>query len=182
MIDQGPRGLVFDKPPRWQPVSRKLRVVFRDSSNIWHHFESHFLGQDEKGLRLAYPELLFRLERRQFYRIETPAKSQALYHYKGKEGRGRIKDLSLGGMALTGYSLEVPLREFMEEITLELWLNETTPYPPISLAKAEVVRLVETQELKLMGVKFHLTLREEEVLLQYIRKREVELLKLRRED
>ncbi|WP_456430913.1 flagellar brake protein [Thermosulfuriphilus sp.] len=181
LIDHGPKGLLFDVPPKWQPISKKLRVVFRDSSNIWHHFESHFLGRDQQGLLLAYPELLFRLERREYYRIEVPSKSRATYHFKGKEGLGRIKDICLGGMALMDYTLEVPLRDFVEEITLELWLNETTAHPPIYLTKAEVVRTAEVEGARLMGLKFHISPREEEPLLQYIRKREIEILKLRRE-
>jgi len=53
-------GLDIDRPVDWPARSEKIRVLFRDDSNVWNYFNTKIILESKDTLKAAFPTELFR--------------------------------------------------------------------------------------------------------------------------
>jgi c-di-GMP-binding flagellar brake protein YcgR len=84
-----------------QSKGREVSIEFLEKGAIPCWFQSRVLKSDKAGIEVRVPEVLYRVQRRHFFRMKAPLGSEAVFYLgPGKEKRGSVKDYSLGGVAL----------------------------------------------------------------------------------
>ena len=122
-----------------------------------------------------------RLQRRSSYRVETPNGSVALFLYKGALQRDfYVQDLSAeGAMLYTQVRMSaLTTGDTIIDIALTIPSGGKGPVTYINIRQGRVMRTFENEQGDICyGIQFDLTHNEEEVLLQYVRQRERDLLR-----
>lgn len=177
--------LFLDKPLDWPEKFSKIRVVFKDEFQVWNHFTVQIIQSGKDTLKTTFPTELFRLQRRSHFRIHVPLGSKASFTQKELTCDGaNLINMSVGGMML---SLEKEKNIFHKAIDSNINTIDITIFEghhdddrhKITVDKGTVVREVfdkDRNRLEL-GVQFSTAIVEEKNLLQYIRQRELELLR-----
>ena len=172
--------LVFDKPKDWIEKPARIRVSFKTSSKVAHHFYTHVISVTRNNLHLELPKKIYRLQRRTHYRIDLPLGSIATFMYNGKKCKFNIKDVSLSGMllytAIDG--------GFSKSIT-EINTISVSPASPeeqgfaLKIKKGRIVRSTYNKKKKIFfyGIQCFPSFQEEEAIMKYVRKRELQLLR-----
>ncbi len=182
LVNRTDRHLLIDKPVDWPGKETVIRVVFRDPAKLWNHFTVKVVGVKEDLLYTTLPLKLFRLQRRAHFRVETPRDSRVSFLHKGIPcAELEVFDISAGGMqACSPHRL--PLtgeRDPITNITIDLPASMDVGDTTLSIRKGEVVRIAHNEEKNYYcyGITFSYTQNEEELLLRYVRQRELELLR-----
>ena len=177
----------IDKPKDWPGKIKKIRIVFKNEINIWMHFVVSVLKTTSDSLHCSIPISLFKLQRRNHYRVGLPQKSKVLFSYNNEICTYQLKDLSAGGMLIFSKTDPTFFQDssHISKIKLILPFEETPESPEGKLItlfakEAELVREFIQQEpfmLFCFGFRFFCTKSEEEKILRYVRQRELEVLR-----
>lgn len=181
LYDFTDKTLHIDKPADWPGTSAPLRVLFKDREQLWNQFTVRVQSAEGDTLITGYPQKLLRLQRRASYRVETPRGSTAMFLFKGSIQRNfYVQDLSAEGaqfFAVPGLSA-LDAGDAITDIALTLPGVGKEPSAYINIRQARVMRIFENEQGDICyGIQFELTHNEEEILLQYVRQRERELLR-----
>ncbi|MDH4321292.1 MAG: PilZ domain-containing protein [Desulfobulbaceae bacterium] len=182
LVNLSQHNLQIDKPLDWPGTETMIRIVFKDAAKLWNHFTVKVLGVKDDLLYTTRPTKLSRLQRRAHFRVETPRDSTASFTYKDDTFSGlQLSDISAGGMQ-TCSPERLPLTgegDVINNINIHLPPTANTGETFLSIKKGLVVRALRNEELKTYcyGVTFDYSQNEEELLLRYVRQRELEMLR-----
>jgi len=109
-------------------------------------------------------------ERRKYVRVKPKESTPVTVNFEGGEVKGGVSDISIGGMGIL-FS-EPPPIERGRKVTLTFRLDDNE----LSV-KGEVRYVVEIGELFKCGVEFKLNQKEEELISEYVARRQFEILK-----
>ena len=171
---------VIDKPKDWAGTPAKIRVSFKNASKVAHHFYAHVTSATRNNLHLELPKKIYRLQRRSHYRVDLPKGSITTFKYNGKKCKFNIKDIGLSGM-LVYTRIDEEISKYItkiESISVFPLLAEDKDFA-LKIKKGEIVRSTYNKRHKIFfyGVHFFPTNREEETIMKFIRKRELQILK-----
>jgi c-di-GMP-binding flagellar brake protein YcgR len=171
---------VVDKPKDWAGTPAKIRISFKNSSKVSHHFYSQVTSATRNNLHLTLPKKMYRLQRRSHYRVDLPEGSIATFMYNGKKCKFNIKDVSLSGMLI--YSkIDEKISKHIKQIDSIAVLPSLAEGNDFSLKikKGEFVRTTYNKRHNIFfyGVHYMPTSREEEAIMKFIRKRELQILR-----
>lgn len=182
LIDHNKRHLQIDKPVDWPGTETKIRVVFKDTAKLWNHFTVTVLGVKDDLIHTSRPSKLYRLQRRAHFRVSTPSGSTVSFTHKGTTFSDlELLDISAGGiqacsnkrLALSGES------ETISNINIYLPPTADIAENTLAIQTGTVVRAHRNEELhsSRYGITFEYSQNEEELLLKYVRQRELEMLR-----
>jgi c-di-GMP-binding flagellar brake protein YcgR len=106
---EGPsNSLLIDGVPGFeqalsQSKGREVVLEYVDSGRVLCHFSARVLKTDLnlKMIWVEYPEVIYRVQRRTFYRLKAPARTEMTFRSSPeKEERAEVLDYSLGGVAI----------------------------------------------------------------------------------
>jgi c-di-GMP-binding flagellar brake protein YcgR len=180
-------SLLIDKPIDWPGISQKIRVVFKDESNVRNHFTVQVVNATEDTLKTEFPTELFRLQRRKHFRIAVPRGSHASFYRKGALfADASVINISAGGMLL-GLKENNPIvgaspDDSIKDIAIRLGgiaEESAEKSDSIIVYRGRIVReYFDGQTGKLMlGIELIPQKSEEKELFEYVRKRELEILR-----
>ena len=182
LVDHSQKHLRIDKPVDWPGTETVIRVVFKDAAKLWNHFTVKVLGVKDDLLYTSRPSKLFRLQRRAHFRVATPRDSTVSFTYKGTTFANlELADISAGGIqALSKKKLPLPgNKDAISNINLYLPATVDIPETTLDIQTGTVVRANRDEETHCSsyGITFEYIQNEEELLLRYVRQRELELLR-----
>jgi c-di-GMP-binding flagellar brake protein YcgR len=185
LIAYDSQRLEIDKPADWPHTETRIRVLFKDGGKLWNYFPAEVSGATGDSLFTRPPAALFRLQRRFHFRVETPRGSQASFVHKGTPfTKVSIQDISAGGMQLrSAFPLALPCEDAIANISIFIpggnaliSLKEEGDLT-IPVRQGRIVRIGEAKGAFCYGVDFKYSQNEEELLLRYVRQRELVLLR-----
>ena len=182
LVDHNERHLQLDKPVDWPATETLIRVIFKDASKLWNHFTVKVLGVKDDLLYTSRPGKISRLQRRGHFRVETPRDSIASFTYQNNTFSNlEVIDISAGGMQACTKNY-LPLTgegNAISKISISLPATTNTAETTITIQKGTVVRLLRNEErhTSCYGITFDYSQNEEELLLKYVRQRELEMLR-----
>ncbi len=132
--------LSIDRPSDFDEKSVEwFRIYFQDILGVWSFFEVKTISECLSSLCTTYPESLYRLQRRQYHRVEVPRGTRTVFWENNNlcDG-GYVKDLSATGMLIcTGHSeVKFENESVLNEIAIAL------PYLPSDCCKETEERAV----------------------------------------
>lgn len=171
---------VVDKPKDWAGTPAKIRISFKNAAKVAHHFYTYVTSTTRNNLHLELPKKMYRLQRRSYYRVGLPKGSSATFMYNGKKCKFNIKDISSSGM-LIYTKIDEEISQYItkiESISVLPSLADDNDFP-LTIKKGEIIRSTYNKRHKIFfyGVHFFPTNREEETILKFIRKRELQILR-----
>lgn len=129
LINFDQESMIIDKPNDFDEGSVAIfRVYFKDIMGVWSFFQVWTLSANDPDMTLSssYPEALYRLQTRQYHRVEVPEGTRAVFlaHDQVQDG-GFVKDISAGGMLIcTGKAEEqFPPDTVINDISITLPLS-----------------------------------------------------------
>lgn len=174
--------LEIDKPVDWPGTHEILHLLFKDETLVWNQVRVRVLRTEESSIFTEFPSRLIRLQRRSNYRVGVPSGSTASFMYNNEMLQGfQVVDISANGVLICSerhHSLDVGGK--VVDLTLFFPGASTglTAGTYISIRMAKVMRTARDDNKKYCyGIFFDLSQNEEELLLQYVRQRERELLR-----
>ena len=179
------RQILIDKPKDW-PEVKKVKVVFRDRTDLWNHFPARVLSVSKDGLCLRKPTEMFMLQRRTLFRVGTPQGSKATFVYNKKKCKFKVLDISAGGMLVSaeqdhGVNL---YGKTIKEILITLPGNSGTKQVKqkivrFSVPEGKVVRSMKIPgtEQEQFGIRLFSGAKEERRILKYVRQRELQVMR-----
>ena len=187
----------LELPPDWKGDQEVALLKYRAPGEPWHSLKVRVKRMAGGSIFFHFPELYAISERRSYFRIEVPSGSIAKIMLQKKKAAttrrrakqkfftGIIRDISAGGICIfpekTPGILLPESHVMVGPVELTLGLNAEKSWPNMTIEKAEVVRLSETmlkdRKVPVMALKFHLSRKEEENLVNYIRQRELAIIK-----
>jgi len=186
------RQVAIDKPVDWPSQVKRIRVAFRDESRVWNHFTVAVESVNENTITTSFPAELFRLQRRSHFRIDVPPGATVSFRLKGQTYGGlEVRNVSVGGVmvCLKKGRLFLANQDLPKEIS-EICLLLPSATGGLSGAGGEDQELVEVQSGQIVrtfssqdgretffGIRFFSKANEERKLMQYVRQREIEILR-----
>jgi len=187
----------LELPSDWKGDQKVVLLKYRAPGEPWHSLKVQVKRMAGGSIFFNFPEIYAISERRSYFRIEVPSGSTVkimLQNSKAASTRRRsrkkfftgiIRDISAGGICVfpdKTPGIVLPESHVMVgPVELSLRLNAEKSWPTMLIEKAEVVRLSETflkdRRLPVMALKFHLNHKEEKNLVNYIRQRELAIIK-----
>ncbi len=177
--------LLIDKPRDWMGL-KKVRVIFKDSAKLWNHFVTLIVSESKDTLFAQLPTELFMLQRRAHFRVETPQGSMVTFRHEKKKCKFKIQDVSAGGMLMfEKINHGIPLHgKKISEILISIPTVTKGPDAKLSrirfsIPDGKVVRSFKNgqTEMEFFGVYFTPEPKEETRILQYVRQRELHMLR-----
>ncbi len=182
LVEHNERHLQIDKPVDWPATESMIRVIFKDGAKLWNHFTVKVLGVKDDLLYTSPPNKISRLQRRGHFRVETPRDSVVSFTYQNNTFSNlEVIDLSAGGMQACTKN-HLPLSgegDAISNINIYLPATINTGETTITIKKGLVVRALrnEARHSSCYGITFDYSQNEEELLLKYVRQRELEMLR-----
>ncbi|MCB2184614.1 MAG: PilZ domain-containing protein [Desulfobulbaceae bacterium] len=180
VVNQEQDKILIDKPKDWPNSHSSVRVVFRNSAKLWCHFSGKILAVTASHLHMQYPQELFMLQRRAYFRVNLPENSVATFMYNGKKCKLIMKDLSARGMLVcTKPEKERPQKgHSIRDISITIPSEDGTTLR-FRVKQGEIVRAFINDRTRLyyLGVEFAIDTPDEEKIMKYIRQRELALLR-----
>jgi len=175
------KNIDVDCPPDWPGNYHKIKVLFRDDSNVWNYFNTQIISENQDTLKLFFPTELFRMQRRAHFRVQIPGECKAEFICQGEKNTNlRVEDLSVGGMKVcmtdAVSSGNIKDAEPVVDILIRFSGGENTDGEQKTIAVSEgfVARsLIMADNQKCLGIKFNLQGTEEKELSQFVRKSEL---------
>jgi len=122
-------GMIIDKPNNFDESSIDVfRIYFKDILGVWSFFQVQTISANEPDMTVSssYPDALYRLQTRQYHRVDVPEGTRAVFreHDQVRDG-GFVKDISAGGMLIcTGKQEEqFPPNTVINDINITLPLS-----------------------------------------------------------
>jgi len=175
--------LEIDKPLDWPDNQSLVSILFKDEALVWNQIRVRVLRVVGNSIFTEFPPSLVRLQRRANYRVGVPNGSTALFRHDGVLRQGfQVVDISANGVLLCA-ERQQPLAVGSRLGNLELFFpgprDGQASATSITIRQARVMRTARDDNNKkyCYGIFFELSPGEEEVLLQFVRLRERELLR-----
>lgn len=187
LIAADERLVKIDMPVDWKGAEEVV-LTYRRRGEPWNFLKARVLTSEDKALYLDFPTMWAILERREYFRIQCPTGSMArCFPPKGAPIKGLVKDVSLQGLCL-----ELPVqkgerppkvRELFDIITISLRLAESQEPFCLDIKKGGEIRRIQSpgrfsKLVYRLGIRLFTDEKEREFISYYIRKRELELLKV----
>lgn len=178
------KQLEIDKPLDWPHTETRVRILFKDTARLWTYFTVEVTAATADSLFTRVPDTIYRLQRRSHFRVEPPSGSQASFVHRGTSFTGlSIQDISAGGMLLLSASrLPLSSEDSITHISIfipdggELINPREGGDLVIPIRQGRIARVSEGDAYG-YGIDFKYSQNEEELLLRYVRQRELELLR-----
>lgn len=186
IIDMDNSSITVDKPVDWKEASEVI-LTYRRKGEPWNFLKAKTKATQEKTLIFSRPYLWAIMERREFYRIQCPSGCTIkLFSQKGEPLEGIIKDVSLEGVCIEWSppkgAKPPPIRKRFSNISLSLRLANSNDVCNIEIRGGEIRRIQRPgrfgAKVYRMGIKLFTDSTQVDQLSSYIRKRELELLRL----
>ncbi|MFW8602187.1 flagellar brake protein [Desulfobacterota bacterium M19] len=176
--------LLIDRPLDWPGVSKKIRVLYRDNTNVWCYFNTTLLGSSQDTLKTSFPTELFRMQRRAHFRIAMSSQCKVSFKNHDIEFiEARINDLSVGGMSicLLGLNNVELLKQGDKVVDINIRIapdGKAEQGGELEIKEGGIVRFFNTEDgRRCMGVEFYAQGREGNRLMQFVRSRELAALR-----
>jgi len=134
------QALHIDKPNNFdESVVDSFLIYFKDILGVWSYFQVRTVSECESTLCSTYPEALYRLQRRQYYRVKVPQGTRTIFREEDQlRDGGVVKDLSAGGMLICTGKTEEQFRPntVINDITI------TLPFVAVPLEAGDNVQVV----------------------------------------
>jgi c-di-GMP-binding flagellar brake protein YcgR len=179
--------ILIDKPMDWPEKKKRIRVIFKDAARLINYFTINILSVDKETIFAQFPNELYRLQRRSNFRIDVPGGSVASFQCRDDKYDGfMVNDISASGtMLCSKRQIVLPsdaLIVFLKMIFPAELNSEgevVSKGCSLSIRRGEIVRGIKNKHLKSIcyGVRFNLLQNEEELLLKYVRQRELQRLR-----
>ncbi|HIJ79254.1 MAG: PilZ domain-containing protein [Desulfobulbaceae bacterium] len=182
IVDYDDQRLEIDKPSDWPGTHKVVYIVFRDETLVWNQARVNVLSVTDQSIFVSFPGNLIRHQRRANYRVDVPNESTVTFIYKDKMFQGaQISDVSANGILMCTDSY-LPFDQGVEIVGITLFFpgaaDDLAVGTSIPISKGRVMRYARNDNKKYCyGILFDLTMNEEELLLQYVRQRERDLLR-----
>lgn len=188
----------IERPAKWSGSENIILLQYRTPGEPWHSMKVHVKKIMGDSIFLHFPELYAVSERRAYFRVEVPGGSTAKIVFLKKKGgpaarrrtrgnffTGRVKDISAGGICIFPDKMPgVTLPEshmVVGPMELNLRIDTDKVWPRMVIQEAEVVRFGETMDNDIrtmeMVLKFRMNPKEEKNMLNYIRQRELAIIR-----
>ncbi len=191
VIGNNDETLQIVRPYDWPMDGGRMRLVFKDETNVWNHFNTEVTGLGKDTVSLRMPLELYRLQRRSHYRVSTPSGTLATFTRKGQVYKNfHVQDIGVGGISLCGENegpdaAAIPLNAEVGEIAVSFPIPKALrkkggpAFHTIPVAKGILVRsyLGGGKKIGCLGIRFLFTPEEENELLYYVRQRELEIIR-----
>lgn len=175
--------LSIDKPIDFDEKSiARFRIYFQDILGVWSFFEVNTISECAFSLCATYPEDLYRLQRRQYHRVEVPKGTRTVFWEDNQlRDGGVVMDISAAGMLICpGYKDErFQENTVINEIAIALPFHPSTKKEvdfermelPV-IRKGRIVRSFKDSETDLFchGVAFESEQETERELARYVDK------------
>jgi hypothetical protein len=105
--------LSIDRPLDFDEKSvGRFRIYFQDILGVWSFFEVETVSACLSSLCATYPVTLYRLQRRQYHRVEVPRGTRTVFWENNnlRDG-GYVRDLSATGMLICTGQSEVKFKD-----------------------------------------------------------------------
>lgn len=208
LLENSDGQIVLDMPQDWPGTERSIRVDFNGPEGLRYYFYGDVSRASGDTIVLPLPREVFRMQLRHFFRVELPSGSVVCFHHKKNSYENlAVRDMSAGGMKITSKErLDFEKFDLISKIVLLIPSSSLQPAKPRSLVErqkmaaqqkerdaqqAELPRRLEVKSAKLVhisfdtqqkvygyGVQFRLDPRDQERLQQFVRTRELEMLRL----
>jgi len=173
--------LTIDKPVNFDETSIDwFRIYFQDVLGVWSFFEVRTISECAFSLCATYPENLYRLQRRQYHRVELPKGTRTVF-WVGNQLRdgGCVMDISAAGMLICPGSKD---EKFLENTEISEISIAMPCHPPTSknadqprvvlpvIQKGRIIRSFKDSATELIchGVAFESEQETEQELLRYV--------------
>jgi hypothetical protein len=175
--------LSIDKPVDFDEKSIDwFRIYFQDILGIWSFFEVRTISECAFSLCATYPEALYRLQRRQYHRVEVPKGTRTVFWEDNQlRDGGVVMDISAAGMLICPGFKEEKFHDntVINEIAIAMPFHpsanknegqERVELPVIR--KGRIVRSFKDSETDLFchGVAFESEQEAEQELARYVEK------------
>ena len=187
LIDADEDFVKIDMPVDWKGANDVI-LTYRRKGEPWNFMKSRYVATKDKALIMEFPTLWSILERREYFRIQCPNGSVAKCHtQKGGAVTAIVRDISLEGLGI-----DVNLkkgerppkgRDLFTLIALSLRLTGSEKPFNIEIKKGGEIRRVQSpgrfsKLIYRLGIRLFTDEKERELISSYIRKRELELLRV----
>ena len=180
LLDYNDKELSIDKPVGWRKSFGEVRILFKDAGQLWNQLAAKVLSAEGNVLQTKFPFELLRLQRRANYRVDVPRSSKATFMHKGKKYKDfYVQDISAEGvMVYANSGTALSEGDMVADISLLFPAADSISGASIHIRQGRIMRIFSNDRGEnCYGMQFHLSHNEEEVLLQYVRQRERELLR-----
>ncbi len=184
LVEPRAEFLLIDRPLDWPGVSKKIRVLYRDSTNVWCYFNTILLSSSQDTLKTSFPTELFRMQRRAHFRILMSSLCKVSFKNNDIDFlEARINDLSVGGMSVCLLGLDnvelLKQGDHVVDINICIALGgKVEQGAELEIKEGGIVRFFDTEDgRRCMGVEFHAQGREGNRLMQFVRSRELAALR-----
>jgi len=135
---------------------KSFLIYFRDILGVWSFLQVNTISECDAVLKATYPETLYRLQRRQYQRVNVPLGTQAAFREEEQlRDGGMVKDISAGGMliAFAASEAQLPPGTSISQIAITLPLpassmdeHDAEPVLLPVIRKGRVVRMFNDSE------------------------------------
>lgn len=180
LLDYNDKELSIDKPTDWRVSFTDVRILFKDAGQLWNQLSAKVYPTAGDALKTEFPVELLRLQRRANYRVDVPRSSRATFLHKDNKYKDfYVQDISAEGvMVHTSSGTALSEGDLVADISLLFPEDGSVSGISIHIRQGRIMRSFRNDHGQICyGIQFHLSHNEEEVLLQYVRQRERDLLR-----
>ena len=181
------RFLVFDKPPNWPGTHSQVQVVYRDMANLLSYFPVKVVSTGDDIIKTLCPTEIFQLQRRDLFRVTVPSGTSVNFKYRGRPfGNLPLRNVSAGGMLIeTSHRQGLPGNAIIKEISITVPADKSESPSGmdkdgrVTIREGKVIRSFFDKQLNChcYVIQFFPTPVEEEILMKFVRSRELGLLR-----
>ncbi len=102
---------------------RDARFEFKGKDHIIYFFKSEIRHGRRRDLPIPFPEEIFRIQRRRYFRLEAPVGTKIRFRFKSLEAEAAVVNLSLKGALLFQKRKEISFKLAPGDILKDLLMN-----------------------------------------------------------
>jgi len=185
LVSAAKDSLTFDRPLDWPGLYKDINVIYRDGARVWNYFAANIIAESKDTLKTTFPTQLFRLQRREHFRVVMPLDCTVSFRKKDANFSNiMVNDLSVGGMSIcvpdegngAGLKEDQPLADLI--INLPGSGEDADSARSLAIPHGLIVRSFKLSNgQKCLGIKFHLQAKEEHELMHFVRQSELAALR-----
>jgi hypothetical protein len=181
LVEVAENRLAIDKPVDWPGGGAPVTLIFRDDHMLINHCTVKVTAVTTDTVYTAFPGTVYQLQRRSHYRVGVPRASRASMTVRGEYLPGFfLHDISASGILVSRRDEQLLAEgDELSDISLDIAAEDGRGATVIAISQGEVTRTFTRSRTGLYyaGIKLLADCHEEETLLRYVRKRELELLR-----
>ncbi|MFH0810606.1 MAG: PilZ domain-containing protein [Pseudomonadota bacterium] len=177
-IEDGKRVVLnTDRRPR---VGRSIWIEFVDNLKQRHGFTVQTVAHLPDGIAVSYPPIIYRVNLREFWRVEAPMGSKFVMQWNSESLSGEMLNISAGGVAFHAEPFSDRIDLPLKGVELELVAPEDNSRESVRVPSCKLRRFdAGPKKLRLYGVVFDYTHDLQNRLMRYVRDCERQFLRLR---